>query len=204
MKEIGKLALRALFIMIVANVLTMAFASAVLAELRWLAIVMTVLLLAALLYIAYLDGASNGRKDRMFQATMEKQEADRGVSPTEQERSRFFKPQKGFAAAYLAAAPGILLSLLMLFVPQGSTFYADMTPVVRLFLGMYLGLYEYVESLTPYIYLPLSLVLPTVYAFGYLSGPGLYEKMMKQIEESKRKRRRRRRKKTPAAGAEKK
>ena len=195
MKEVGRVALRFLFIMALGDILTMVFAAAVLGDFQWLAILMTVLLLLAIFYVGFLEGASVGRKDRMYQATMEKQEEERGVQPTKEEKSRFFHAQKGFAGAFLAASPGILLSLLMLFLPRGGELYATLTPILRLFLGMYLGLYAYIEGLMPYIYLPLALIMPLLMGFSYCYGPKLYDKMMKQLEENKRKRRRRRRKK---------
>ena len=72
-----------------------------------------------------------------------------------------------------------------------------LTPVVRLVLGVYLGAFGWMEGLMPYAYLPLSLLLPAMIGLGYTYGPVFYEKMMKQIAESKRKRRRRKKKTVP-------
>lgn len=196
MKEVWKIALRSVLVMAAATMLTMAFASAVLADIEWLGAVMTIVLLAVVFYVGFLEGALQGRKDRMYQASMQRQQQERGIEPTPEERTRFYKAWKGFAGAFLAASPGILLSAFMLFVAPESELSGLLTPVVRLVLGVYLGAFGWMEGLMPYAYLPLSLLLPAMIGLGYTYGPVFYEKMMKQIAESKRRRRRRKKKKT--------
>lgn len=196
MKEILRLAGVFLVLMVMGTAITMLLFAAILSDIRWLSVLLTIVLLLSIYYVSFLEGAVEGRKARMFEATMRRQEQDRGVAPTEAEKARFFAPWKGFAAAYIAALPGIVLSILMLFLAPGSQLYFDMTPIIRLILSLYMGTFSWLEGLMPYIYLPLSLVLPSIIGLGYLFGPKFYDRMMKQIEESKRKRRRRRRKKT--------
>lgn len=197
MKDILRLAGISLVLMIATSILTLLLTSVILGDIVWLSIAMTVLLLVSILYLSFLEGAVEGRKARMFQVSMERQEKERGLAPTEEEKSRFFKSWKGFAGAGIAALPGILLALFMLLCPRTSDLYITMTPVVRIVLSLYMGLFGWAEGLMPYLYLPLALLLPFVIGLGYANGTVFYDRMMKQIEESKRKRRRRKRKKTP-------
>ncbi|MDR3085867.1 MAG: hypothetical protein LBU47_06080 [Christensenellaceae bacterium] len=160
----------------------------------WLRVALSALLLLAGLYFGLYFGVLRGRKDKMYEISMEKQREARGVEPTEEEKGRYFSVKKGILGAFIAAAPGFLLAVL---VSALSLAGADVTMIeasLRLGMGLYLGLAEFVmPGLLPHIFVPLTLLLPAAFALGYLDGPNQYAKMMKQIEQGKRRRRRRRR-----------
>ncbi|MDR2514696.1 MAG: hypothetical protein LBD02_05745 [Christensenellaceae bacterium] len=161
----------------------------------WLRVLLSVLLMLAGLYFGMYSGILRGRKDKMYEISMEKQRQERGVGPSEEEKGRYFSPKKGILGALIAAAPGLLLAALVSVLSlTGGGLQMVLQPVLRLQMGLYLGLVELaVPGLAPHIFLPLTLLLPAAFALGYLDGPNQYAKMMKQIERGKRRRRRRRR-----------
>lgn len=192
MKDVFRFALRAFALLAGGTIITLAFTSAVLSDTAWVAAVMTIVLILAIAYLAFQEGTLKGRKDKMFEASMLRQEQERGLAPTKEERTRFFIPWKGFVGALIAASPMILISIVILFVDKGAQ---PMTMILRFVMAIYIGTFNWLDALMPYVYLPLALILPIVMGFGYLYGPRLYEKMLKQIDDSKKKRRRRKKKK---------
>lgn len=167
----------------------------------WLRVVMSIALPLAAIYLLLIEGTNQGRLDRMFQNTMQTQEKVRGVAPSPREQERFFKVSKGFIAGFIAAAPGILLAILLIVLPQGDV-YNNCTTVMRLMLSMFLGVFSLMETtlltmpsaLIGLMYLGMAVLLPLAYGIGYAQGEKQFQLMMKQINDSKRKKRRKKKK----------
>lgn len=188
----------ATFLMLATLVLiNMVFVQSLMGDYDWLNLLLTVVYTALVLAAAVYDGLNRGAKDCKFTALMEKQKNERGYQIQPAEAERMYRPAKGVTAALIASAPAIALSVLaMLFTAEAPLW---ITPLVRLSLGEYLGLFQYIEGALPWLYLPLSLVYPAVCGAAYLCGPRLWAHQVEKMEKAKRdklrKVRRRRKKK---------
>ena len=141
--------------------------------------------LAAALY----DGLNRGAKDVKYTRMMERQMTERGYVMTEKEKERLFKPSKGFVAGFIAAAPSIALSVLSMIINIDGTNWV-MNLLTRISLGHFLGLFTYMENLTPWLYLPLALVYPVAMGVAYTYGPKMWDYQVQQMEKAKREKRR--------------
>ena len=175
----------ATFLMLATLVLiNMVFVQSLMGDYDWLNLLLTVVYTALVLAAAVYDGLNRGAKDCKFTALMEKQKAERGYQIQPAEAERLYRPAKGFTAALIASAPAIVLSVLAMFFPTDASLW--ITPLVRLSLGEYLGLFQYVEGALPWLYLPLSLVYPAVCGAAYLYGPRLWARQVEKMEKAKR------------------
>ena len=98
------------------------------------------------------------------------------------------------------ALPSILLAVIcMIFNADGTNLVLNM--LTRFGVGHLIGLFVYCEALTPWIYLPMTLVYPAALGAAYTFGPKVWAKQQEQMEKAKREKRRkvnRRRKKKTA------
>ena len=199
MKDTLKFAGASFLMLATLILINMVFVQSLMGDYDWLNLLLTVVYTALVLAAGIYDGLNRGAKDCKFTALMEKQKAERGYQIQPAEAERLYRPAKGVAAALIASAPALALSVASLFFAQHAPVW--LTFLTRLCLGEFLGVFQYVEGALPWLYLPLALVYPACISVAYLFGPKLWARQVAQMEKAKREKRRKvnRRKKKKAA-----
>ena len=199
MKDTLKFAGSTLLLLVTLIMINMIFVQSLTGDYDWFNILLAVIFTLVVLAAAVYDGLNRGAKDVKYTRMMERQMTERGYVMTEKEKERLFKPSKGFIAGFIAGAPSIVLSILSMILNVDGTNWV-MNLLTRTSLGHFLGIFAYAEALTPWIYLPLALVYPLVLGIANTNGPKMWDYQVKQMEKAKREKRRkvnrRRKKKT--------
>ena len=193
MKDIGKFALNSALMYVALTLVGIVFIPSFLGDLEWLRTLVSVGYVALALAAGVYDGVSRGAKDCKFTALMEKQQKERDYQISDQERQRMYDPKKGFIAGLFVGALGIVTAIVAICLPATQLIYA--TPIIRVILGMYLGLFTLIESWLPWAYLLVWVLYPLAIGAGYLLGVSSWNKEKALIEKSKRRRKVRKKKK---------
>jgi hypothetical protein len=189
MKDILKFTGTTLLMLVTLTLVGVVFIQSFMGDYEWLNMTLTAIYSLAVIAAAFWDGLQRGTQDCKFSALMNRQAQERGHEINQGERARMFRPQKGFLAGLLAASPAIVLSVLALIFQGPEHLWS--TFVTRIALGAFLGVFQYVEALLPWLYLPVALLYPLCVGVGYLMGPKMWDRQVKLMEKAKKAKRRR-------------
>ena len=189
MKDILKFTGTTLMMLVTLTLVGMVFNQSFMGDYEWLNMTITVVYSLAVIAAALWDGIQRGTQDCKFSQLMDRQAQERGHEITKAERDRMFQPMKGFLAGLLAASPAVIMAILALFLAD--TDHLWVTLVTRVTLGAFLGVFQYVDALLPWLYLPVALLYPLCVGVGYLMGPKMWERQRRLMEKAKKAKRRR-------------
>jgi|GEM_PF-6667209 len=192
MKDVMKNALTGLGIYLIIVVLALVFLNALVMDgiaFRVISFCVMVLVVAA---VAFFEGGTKGEADSAHARLMEKRIATRGIEPTAAERQRYYKAWKGYAIAFIGAAPILLYALFVFGASLADQLQPWMTVSVRIALLPFISIFPDDVNMT-WIYPVLALVYPVSLTVGYLMGPRRFAKLLRIMHENTEKRRKKQR-----------
>lgn len=160
----------------------------------WIRYPINLLLLVGGGMLVYGEGAYRGERACTLAASLENYRAE-GRTPSAEDEKQAWKWVNGLQAALIAWIPFAVVALFNIVAQsgvfgsvQGQVGVAEITNVVvRVLFMPYNVVYDLVsQEVLPYVLLMVSLIMPAVLMAGYLQGPRLRKKKLKEIELGKK------------------